>query len=191
MAFHKPMTQSLLSADPDERIVRWGWIVWIAWGVIGAALLIDDAKAGTLSFSLVLSAPFWALWLLWPLYRLARVWWRWQRESSWAVDDGAHYEFDGQRIRVFTRDDAIWFAADDVFDALGLAGRQRDAGRVRQIAGRDGLVRPSGSRLLAFSEIGIQAWLERRTDADAHKFKRWLDTQVIAPYRRRRQLDAD
>jgi hypothetical protein len=34
----------------------------------------------------------------------------------------------------------------------------------------------------------MQAWLDRRTDADAHKFSRWLDNQVIAPYRRRREL---
>ena len=73
------MTRALswLEHDPDERIVRWGWIIWTAWGVIGGALLLTDIKAGTGSLSFVLVAPFWALWLLWPVYRVLRRWWRW------------------------------------------------------------------------------------------------------------------
>lgn len=180
---------SWLEQDPDERIVRWGWMIWIAWGVIGGALFLDDIRAGRGALSLLLVAPFWGMWLLWPGYRVMRAWWRWQHEGAWGEWNGKYYEFDGRQIRVLMRGDSIWIAADDVFDALDLQGRQRNAARVRQIAGRDGLVRPPGSHVLAFSEIGIKAWLDRRTDADAHKFSNWLDKQVITPYRNRQNID--
>ena len=184
-------TASWLERDPDERIVRWGWMLWVAWGVIGGALLLTDVRAGTGALSLVLVAPFWGMWALWPAYRLLRAWWRWQYESGWAESNGTYYEFDGRRIRIFMQGDSIWIAADDVFDALGIAGRQRNVARVREIAGRDGLARPPGVSLMAFSEIGIKAWLDRRTDTVAHKFSYWLDKQVIAPYRRRQELALD
>ncbi len=182
---------SWLERDPDERIVRWGWTLWLAWGVIGGALYLNDVKGGTGALSLVLVAPFWGLWLLWPAYRAMRGWWRWQHEGVWGEWNGTYYEFDGRQIRILMQGDSIWIVADDVFDALDLRGRQRDPARVREIAGRDGLVRPPGSRLLAFSEIGIKAWLDRRTDTVAHKFSRWLDKQVIAPYRKRREISGD
>jgi len=121
--------------------------------------------------------------------RIIGNWRRLQQESDWAQWHGAYYEFDGRQIRILLKDGAIWVVADDVFDALGLHGRQRDAARVREIAGRDGLMQPPGTRMLAFSEIGMRAWLDRRSDRVAHKFSQWLDKQVIAPYRRRRELE--
>jgi hypothetical protein len=74
---------SFLASDPDERVVRHGWQVWVIWGVIGGALLLVDRGSGTLSFGLVLTAPFWALWLLWPMYRGLRRWATWQAASAW------------------------------------------------------------------------------------------------------------
>jgi hypothetical protein len=60
---------SRLVTGPDERIVRWGWTIWLAWGVLGAALARQDDRAGNLAFGLILAAPFWTLWLLWPALR--------------------------------------------------------------------------------------------------------------------------
>jgi hypothetical protein len=179
---------SMLDQDPDKRVVRWGWLLWATWAVIAGALFLDDVRGGTGALSLILVAPFWAIWLLWPVYRGLRAWWRWQHDSAWGDWNGTYYEFDGRQIRVLMQGDSIWIVADDVFDALQLRGRQRDAARVREIAGRDGLVKPPGSTRLAFSEIGIRAWLDRRSDVVAHKFAYWLDKQVIAPYRKRREF---
>ena len=165
-------------------------MAWVAWGVIGGTLFLNDLKAGTGALSLILVAPFWGIWLLWPTYRFARAWWRWQSKGL-RSSNGNYYEFDGRQIRILMQGHSIWIAADDVFDALDLRGRQRNIARVREIAGRDGLVRPPGSRLMAFSEIGIKAWLDRRTDTAAHKFSNWLDKQVIAPYRKRQEIAAD
>ena len=180
---------SFLATDPDERVVRWGWRLWVLWGVIGGGLMLADSKSGTLGFALVLTAPFWALWLLWPLYRGLRVWANWQAESAWGDWQGNYYEFDGRQIRVLLVGDAVWFVAVDVFDALGITGHQRNPERIRQVAGRDGLALPPRGRLLAFSELGLNAWLDRRTDPTAHKFRRWVDKQVLEPYRRRRELE--
>jgi hypothetical protein len=182
------MKRSLLSADPGPGVRRWGWFLWVTWAVIGTGLLGEDRKAGGLALGVVLTAPFWVVWLLWPLYRGWAFWRRRARHSRWQDWDGNHYEFDGCQVRVFFDDDRILVAADDVFDALRLEGRLRDTERARLIAGRDGIAPLPGSDLLAFSEMGLSAWLERRTDPDAGKFARWWQHQVVNPYRRRREL---
>lgn len=184
------MTRPLFAIDPGARVVRWGWWLWAAWGVIGSTLLAEDLRLGRFDLGAVLSAPLWLMWFLWPAYRIWGAWARRFEHSRWAMRQGSHYEFDGQPIRIVFAEDAIYFAAEDVFDALRLGGHLRDPERGRLIAGRDGLTELPGSQLLVFSEVGLRAWLERRQDADAIKFARWMDKQVIDPYRRRRELGA-
>ncbi len=182
------MSRPLLSPDPGPLVRRWGWFLWVTWAVIGTGLLGVDRNAGGLALGVLLTAPFWVLWMLWPLYRLWGGWARRGRHGRWQAWQGNYYEFDGQQVRVVFDDEQIWFAADDVFDAMRLDGRRRDVERARLVAGRDGLSNLPGSDLLVFSEKGLSAWLERRQDPDALKFARWLEHQVIAPYRRRREL---
>jgi hypothetical protein len=122
--------------------------------------------------------------LLWPLYRSARLVLRW----SGRRDNGSYYEFDGRRIRVTFDDNDVWFGAADVFDVLGTADDARQVERVRLIVGRDGLQQAPGG-VLSFSEKGLAAWLHRRTERRAGQFARWVETQVLAPYRRRRELE--
>lgn len=175
---------SFLDRDPDERTVRWGWVFWFSWLGVGGALLLGDLRGGVAGVGAVLAAPFWALWLLWPLYRSARFFLRW----SGRRDNGSYYEFDGRRIRVTFDGDDVWFGAADVFDVFGTAGDARQVERVRLIVGRDGLQQAPGG-LLSFSEKGLAAWLDRRTERKAGQFARWVETQVVAPYRRRRELE--
>jgi hypothetical protein len=174
----------LLARDPDQRIVRWGWVFWFSWLGVGGALLLGDLRGGVAGVGAVLAAPFWALWLLWPLYRSARFLLRW----SGRRDNGSYYEFDGRRIRVTFDEDDVWFGAADVFDVLGTADDARQVERVRLIVGRDGLQQSPGG-VLSFSEKGLAAWLDRRTERKAGQFGRWVETQVVAPYRRRRELE--
>jgi hypothetical protein len=181
---------SFLSTDPDERIIRWGWVLWLAWLAVGGALLLGDYRGGVLGLGAVLAAPFWALWFSWALYRGVRVLSRWIGQAGIRQWRGRYYEYDGRQIRIRFNDDDVWFAAEDVFDALGTASGARDPERVRVIVGRDGLKVSPGSRLLCFSEKGLAAWLDRRTELGASKFARWVELQVLAPYRRRRELDA-
>ena len=44
--------------------------------------------------------------------------------------------------------------------------------------------------LLCFSEKGLAAWLDRTHRTSAALFRRWVETQVVRPYRRRRELEA-
>ncbi len=180
---------SFLSQDPDERVVRWGWVLWFAWLAVGGALLLGDIRGGAPGLGAVLAAPFWGLWALWALYRGARVVLRWLRQSGWQQWSGPYYEFDGRQIRIVFDDDDVWFAAADVFDALETPRAARDPERVRQIVGRDGLRTAPGADLLSFSEKGLTAWLDRRTERTASSFERWVETQVVRPYRRRRELE--
>ena len=182
--------ESFLARDPDERVVRWGWVLWFSWLGAGGALLLGDYRGGVFGIGATLAAPFWALWLLWVLYRAARFGMRLLREAGWQEWNGRYYEFDGRQVRILFDGEAVWFAAVDVFDALGTEPDARDPERVRQIVGRDGLRQAPDSSLLCFSEKGLAAWLDRRTERTATQFARWVDTQVMGPYRKRRERDS-
>jgi hypothetical protein len=182
------MARPWFNADPDPSVLRWGWFLWGAWGLAGGALLSADLAGRVPAVGAVLAAPFWSAWLLWLVYRAWARAARWSRHSRWRTWHGNHFEFDGHQVRVLFEQGRIWIAADDVFDALGLHGRQRDPERGRLVAGRDGLAVRRDSGLLVFSEAGLAAWLERRSDPDALKFKRWVERQVIEPQRRREEL---
>ena len=183
--------ESFLARDPDERVLRWGWVFWFAWLGVGGALLLGDFRGGVLGIGAILAAPFWGLWLLWALYRGVRFGMRWVQRSGWSQWSGRYYEFDGRQVRILFDGDDIWFGAEDVFDLLDTPHAARDPERVRNLVGRDGLKAAPGSTLLSFSEKGLTAWLDRRTDRSAAQFSRWVATQVVAPYRRRRDLDGD
>jgi hypothetical protein len=182
--------ESFLSRDPDERIVRWGWVFWFAWLAVGGALLLGDYRGGVLGLGAVLAAPFWGLWALWAVYRGGRLVVRRLAQSGARAWSGNYYEFDGRQIRIQFDGDEIWFGARDVFAVLNTPASARDPERVRQIVGRDGLRPAPFSELLCFSERGLNAWLDRRTDPTAAAFARWVELQVIRPYRRRLELGA-
>lgn len=177
-----------LARDPDERTLRWGWVFWFSWLAVGGALLLGDIRGGIPAIGLVLAAPFWALWLLWAIYRGLRFALRLLHGAGWSRWSGQYFEFDGRQMRIVFDGDEVFFAAADVFDALGTTAAARDPERVRQVVGRDGLRMVSDAGLPCFSEKGLAAWLDRRTDPTAAKFARWIEMQVLRPYRRRREL---
>jgi len=73
---------SILSQDLDERVVRWGWVLWVSWLAVGGALLLGDIRGGVAGLGAVLAAPFWGLWAFWALYRGASLVVRWRRHSG-------------------------------------------------------------------------------------------------------------
>lgn len=179
-----PPRRRLVAADPDARSLRWGWILW----AIGTALLIVAGLAAPperLPLMVVLAAAL----LLWPLWRGGRRVIHAVLDSAHAPWQGLYYEFDGRQIRVLTDDtEGLWFCAADVFAVLEIAGGGRDPTRVRLAAGRDGLRHAPGTRMLCFTERGLCAWLERRTERRVATFERWLQTQVIGPHHRKLEL---
>lgn len=179
-----------LDEDPDDRLRRWGWLAWLVFTALLAALWWrTGALDGAAALPWALGAPALGLWLLWPLWRGGAAGWHWMRARPHADWHGAYFEFNGRQIRVVFADDDIWIAANDVFDAFGLAGRARDPERVRRLCGRDALVLAPGAGVVAFTERGLAAWMERRTDAVATEFKRWFEAEVVAPYRRKRGVE--
>jgi hypothetical protein len=180
-----------IAADPDARVARWGWLAWfVVTFLLAWQWWRGGPHDGEGMIVWVIGAPALALWVLWPLWHGIRKFWHWTRARPFAEWHGAYFEFHGRQIRVLFVDEDLWIAAADVFDVLGLHGRAREAERVRQIVGRDGLTAAPGTGLLAFTERGFAAWMERRTDRAAADFKRWFETQVVAPYRRKRALVA-
>jgi hypothetical protein len=164
------MARPLLTADPAPTVLRWGWFLWVSWAVVGTGLLGEDRDGGFL-LGVVLSAPFWALWLLWPVYRAWALWTRAARRSRGQEWQGNYYEFEGRAVRVLHDADGIWFAADDAFDALGLDDAQRDA--ERHFASDH-----PGSGAPVFSPERLAAWLDRRSDAAALRFREWAAALV-------------
>ena len=176
----------LAALDPDARSVKAGWI---AWGVAALAFIAVLSVTPRDRLPLMLIGA--ALLLLWPVWRGGRLLWEQMLDASMQPWQGSYYEYDGRQVRVLVDDlDGMWFSAADVLDELGLEGKARDVGRARLIAGRDGLRAAPGERMLCFTERGLGAFLERRTDARSASFQRWLQTQVLRPHRRRLEIAA-
>jgi hypothetical protein len=174
-----------LDHDPDARGVRFGWLLFV-----GAAVLLGSiAWMGVLPEHTPFLAAALGVALVWPAWRLAR-WLRYAlRDDTFAAWRGAYYEFDGRQIRIlFDEEGQLWLAADDILDGFGLTGHARDRERLRLVAGRDGVRAAPGTRLQCFTERGLRAWLERRSERRAGQFVHWLDTQVLAPHRRKLEL---
>ena len=178
-----------LTEDPDDRVARWGWFLWWTWLAVGGVLSARALRDGGLSgIVVVLLAPFWAVWLLWLVVRGQRWVRHWFAASTWGEWNGAYFEYDSQQMRVLFAGDDIYIAASDVFDACRIEARGRDLERARLLAGRDGVVAAPGTSLPCFTERGLRAWMERRTDTASGKFMQWYDKHVVRPYRRRREL---
>lgn len=174
-----------LPGDPDVRMLRAGWIAF----ALAAALLVVLLSIGVAPVLIPFLAVFGGLIALWPAWRGGRWLWREMKEGPQQPWQGAYYEFDGRQVRIlFDEDGQVWLAADDILDVFGLAGHARDRERIRLIAGRDGLRRAPGTALQCFTERGLRAWLERRSERRVAQFTHWLDTQVLAPHRRRLEL---
>lgn len=161
---------------------------WIAFGVL-AALLAIVLWRGVPPAAMPIVALYGGLLALWPVWRGSRWLLQAFKYGPHAAWQGAYYEFDGHQVRVvFDDEGAAWLGADDVLDVFGLRGHARNRERLRLIAGRDGVRRAPGTALLCFTERGLRAWLERRTERRVGQFVHWLDTQVLAPQRRKLEL---
>ena len=175
--------------EPDTRLTRWAWLAFAVWTVVGGMQLRQALRAGDAGLvGVALTAPLWAMWLLWLLWRGLAALRRAIKRRAYGRWHGNYYEFDGRQIRIVLDAQAILIAAADVFDALGIEPHAREPERVRLLAGRDGLTALTGETLLFFTERGLRAWMQRRTDTVAVRFGRWFEAEVASPLRRRRSL---
>jgi hypothetical protein len=178
-------------SDPDTRLLRWGWLAFATWTLIGGAQLIRALRAGEEAMvGVALAAPAWALWLLWLLWRGVAALREDARRRAYGRWQGSYFEFEGRQVRVAFDDDGIFVAAADVFDALAIDARGRAPERVRLLAGREGLIERAGIDGGVFTERGLRAWMERRRDARALRLLRWFEDTVAGPRRRSRERAA-
>ncbi len=182
------MSSASRFTDPDARLLRWGWLAFAVWTPIGAVQLWQAWRAGEEALAgVALTAPLWAAWLLWLLWRAVAGVGQWAVHHASGRWHGNYFEFDGRQVRVVFDDDDVYVAAADVFAVLDTDARGRRPERVRLVAGGDGLIELTQPKLLAFTEAGLRAWMQRRSDKAATRFMTWLDDEVVAPYRVRRR----
>jgi hypothetical protein len=169
--------------EPDDRLVRWGWLAFAAWTVIGCEQLWQSLRAGEDALvGTALVTPLWAAWVLWLLWRAAIAARRAAKRRALGRWHGRYYKFDGRQIRVVFAGEQVFVAAADVFDALDIDTPAREPRRVRLLARPQGLTRLPDEARVFFTECGLWAWMERRTDAMAVRFANWLKAEVIAPW---------
>lgn len=170
------MGRPLLSVDPGPTVLRWGWVLWTGWTMVGTALLLNDLKAGQFVLGAVLVAPFWALWLLWPVYRL------WARVVRRRLGDpgGTAHEFEGRPLQVRYDDHGTpWLSIDEVAEVLGpeqVAAAARAA--LRALDGAVPLPGADGPALVPAATL--VGWLQLRGDAVALRFARWIQDALLA-----------
>jgi len=186
MPVHGRKRLSGLSDDPDALMRRGVWLVWagltlaLVWGWVAAPV-----RESSEAIPWLLRAPLIALYLMWPLWRGAKIVLSHMREAPLAPWQGRYYAFENFQIRVLLdEEDRLLIVASDVLDALRIKGRGRHSNRIRAIAGRDGLRTVAGMGEPAFTEKGLQAWLERTSRRDVARFALWLRTQVSEPHHR-------
>ena len=175
-----------LDDDPDKRTRRSIWMIWAGFTVaLVWAWVVAPIRESTDAIPWLMKAPLIALYLMWPLWQGGRLVLQKMREAPLAAWQGRYYAFGNFQIRVLVdEDDRLLIVATDVLDALGIEGRGRQAERIRAIVGGDGLRTVPGTGQLAFTEMGMQAWLERSSRRDVARFALWLRTQVSEPHRR-------
>jgi hypothetical protein len=160
---------SRLDGDPDQRMLRWGWIVWGAWTLVGGVRLWRDLDSGDASSAagLLLLVPAWGLWLLWLLWRgslALRSAIRLQNHAAW---HGRYYAFNDRQIRVHFDEGVIRVPLTDLLLALDLPASAAD-----------------GDTWL--DETVLHEWLRAHPSREAARFAHWFNAEVAAPYRRRR-----
>ncbi len=157
-----------------------GFTVALVW-----AWVVAPIRESTDAIPWLMKAPLIALYVMWPLWQGGRLVLQKMREAPLAAWQGRYYAFGNFQIRVLVdEDDRLLIVATDVLDALGIEGRGRQAERIRAIVGRDGLRTVPRRGQLAFTETGMQAWLERSSRRDVERFALWLRPQVSEPHRR-------
>jgi hypothetical protein len=121
------------------------------------------------------------------LFTIAHVAWPYINEDFYAGWMGQWYEFDGQQVRVFEIDGVLWAVASDCYKALG-----KDVPKDLRMGYQPAeLARIPDSKLMGFTEAGVQAFARKWSGRDADRFGLWYHKQVSAPFHRKREINAE
>ena len=107
-------------------------------------------------------------------------------EKACAEWQGKYFEFDGMQVRIECTEKEVRVAADDIFRQLGLKPGETDRRRLAMSHGAAGYRREPGVPD-TFSEEAVLAYLAGRRDKQAPRLRAWLERQVFANLRARRE----
>ena len=157
------------------------YFVFTAWlGVTGQASETTIIWALTI----IASGVVWVFALLRPTFELVGLLTHAVRAFLWREENGRHFSFDGQRIRVVVVEGEPWVAETDVFKVLGpkaishLHWQKMPADEYGEI---------SQPNQKGFSEKGIEKLFAGKTDDVSRRFRKWLIGEVFFPFRRARE----
>ncbi|MCC6658701.1 MAG: hypothetical protein IT512_11000 [Rhodocyclaceae bacterium] len=168
-----------------------------------ASLDVSSVQKSPFLHVLFLAVGFLAIWgLPWPrgLVGVAPIGWvlsRWivfgfshfkrhAYEKACAEWQGKYFEFDGMQMRIECTDEEVRVAADDIFRLLGVQPGEADRRRLVMSHGAVGYRREPGVPD-TFSEEAVLAYLAGRRDKQAPRLRAWLERQVFANLRARRE----
>lgn len=162
--------------------------------VLSTALRIALAAAiSTFAFykvnwlAAILSIPVWGVLLAKPVVEFAETYFDFARKQPYQAWNGHYYAFEGTQIRVFEDLDeaTLWFCDADILKVLGKV--PEPSYRIAYPPPRYRLL--PGTQLWAFSEDAVIDVVSHIRHPDMGKFRFWLDRQVIAPYRKRQEIN--
>jgi prophage antirepressor-like protein len=103
------------------------------------------------------------------------------------------FDFDGINIRTLTKEDAPWFVAADVCDALDIKDASMAATRLDDDEkGTSTIGTPSGTQqMLVINESGLYSLILTSRKPEAKKFKKWVTSMVLPAIRKTGQYQED
>jgi hypothetical protein len=156
-----------------------GWR--IAVGAVGTWFLVS--RQGV--FGLVWAAPLWGVLLARPIVESVSVLARGIKASALDTRGARLYTFRSHDIRVFFEDRRPWIVEPDLLAVLGL---EPDPERTRRYDATE-FDRIGSTGLKGFSEAGVLRVLAGSRHPDVIKLRLWLEREIFAPARRRRERD--
>ena len=159
----------------------WAWR--IAVGALGTWFLVS--RQGL--FGLVWSAPLWGLLLTKPILESFSIMGRGIKASAMDTRGARLYTFQSQDLRVFFEGGQPWVAEPDLLAILGL---KPDPERVRRYDATE-YDRIGSTGLSGFSEAGALKLLAGSRHPDVLKLRLWLEREIFAPARKRRERATD
>jgi hypothetical protein len=157
------------------------FLLRLALGVgFSAAMTWGGWKLGGLKYALVafvLSTPAIAVAIARPLVELIHEGFTWTSRQPLKKWEGNYYEFGGVQVRVVEDDGQLWFAADDVIKATGIAAVGGTLLEARDLPewGFAGL-----------GIDGVEKVLGRHRSHESGRFILWARREVIMPWERKR-----
>ncbi|MCE2988940.1 MAG: hypothetical protein LW838_02180 [Nitrosomonadaceae bacterium] len=182
----KPAKDDFQNADDPPSPARFWFGVAIRVAIAAGLSYYAYRSGGGGQNSLILvvmSIPLWGVILAKPILEFVGSYFDWAKREPYAKWQGRYYEFYGTHVRAEEDDEQIWFMERDLLKMLG-----RKPEKTNKLSYGEGNYREIRPGVLLLSESAVVALASRSHHPDAGKLRFWLEREVIAPHRKRREL---